>query len=69
MIHREQPVLWGAEVFSGQGPREVRTSLQLSDRPLVDHVMFETGDFHALHQICFAIHLRVVTPPPQVKQC
>ncbi|XP_069383880.1 protein zwilch homolog isoform X1 [Paralichthys olivaceus] len=40
--HREQPVLWGAEVFSGHGPREVRTSLQLSDRPLVDHVMLET---------------------------
>ncbi|XP_034443887.1 protein zwilch homolog [Hippoglossus hippoglossus] len=39
---KEQPVLWGAEVFSGQGPREVRTSLQLSDRPLVDHVMLET---------------------------
>nr|XP_019934447.1 PREDICTED: protein zwilch homolog [Paralichthys olivaceus] len=39
---KEQPVLWGAEVFSGHGPREVRTSLQLSDRPLVDHVMLET---------------------------
>ncbi|KAF0041055.1 hypothetical protein F2P81_006953 [Scophthalmus maximus] len=38
----EQPVLWGAEVSSGHGPREVRTSLQLSDRPMVDHVIFET---------------------------
>lgn len=37
---------------SGHGPREVRTSLQLSDRPLVDHVVFETGDLHALPQIC-----------------
>ncbi|XP_060933208.1 protein zwilch homolog [Limanda limanda] len=39
---KEQPVMWGVEVFSGQGPCEVRTSLQLSDRPLVDHVMLET---------------------------
>ncbi|KAI3371277.1 hypothetical protein L3Q82_023893 [Scortum barcoo] len=39
---KEQPVVWGAEVSSGHGPREVRTSLQLSDRPLVDHVIFET---------------------------
>ncbi|XP_068579300.1 protein zwilch homolog [Cebidichthys violaceus] len=39
---KEQPVLWGAEVSSGHGSREVRTSVQLSDRPLVDHVIFET---------------------------
>ncbi|XP_059191479.1 protein zwilch homolog [Centropristis striata] len=39
---KEQPVMWGAEVSSGHGPREVRTSVQLSDRPLVDHVIFET---------------------------
>ncbi|CAK6961424.1 protein zwilch homolog [Scomber scombrus] len=39
---KEQPVLWGVEVSSGHGPREVRTALQLSDRPLVDHVIFET---------------------------
>uniref|UniRef100_A0A3P8U2J0 Protein zwilch n=1 Tax=Amphiprion percula TaxID=161767 RepID=A0A3P8U2J0_AMPPE len=39
---REHPVLWGVEVSSGNGPREVRTALQLSDRPLVDHVIFET---------------------------
>ncbi|XP_018536789.1 protein zwilch homolog [Lates calcarifer] len=39
---KEHPVLWGAELCSGHGPREVRTSLQLSDRPLVDHVIFET---------------------------
>uniref|UniRef100_A0A7N6BXW0 Protein zwilch n=1 Tax=Anabas testudineus TaxID=64144 RepID=A0A7N6BXW0_ANATE len=39
---KEHPVVWGAEVSSGHGPREVRTTLQLSDRPLVDHVIFET---------------------------
>ncbi|XP_047452806.1 protein zwilch homolog [Mugil cephalus] len=39
---KEHPVMWGVEVSSGHGPREVRTSLQLSDRPLVDHVIFET---------------------------
>lgn len=39
---KEHPVLWGVEVSSGNGPREVRTVLQLSDRPLVDHVIFET---------------------------
>ncbi|XP_056272145.1 protein zwilch homolog [Pseudoliparis swirei] len=39
---QEQPVLWGAEVSSGHGSCEVRTSVQLSDRPLVDHVIFET---------------------------
>ncbi|XP_038124852.1 protein zwilch homolog [Cyprinodon tularosa] len=38
---KEQPVVWGVEISSGQGPREVRTSLQLSDKPLVDHVIFE----------------------------
>ncbi|XP_068595781.1 protein zwilch homolog [Brachionichthys hirsutus] len=39
---KEQPMEWGVEASSGHGPREVRTSLQLSDRPLVDHVSFET---------------------------
>ncbi|XP_051239409.1 protein zwilch homolog [Dicentrarchus labrax] len=39
---KEHPAVWGVEVSSGHGPREVRTSLQLSDRPLVDHVIFET---------------------------
>ncbi|KAF7664530.1 hypothetical protein LDENG_00174570 [Lucifuga dentata] len=38
----EHPLEWGVEVSSGQGPREVRTSLQLSDRPLIDHLIFET---------------------------
>uniref|UniRef100_A0A3B4A4M2 Protein zwilch n=1 Tax=Periophthalmus magnuspinnatus TaxID=409849 RepID=A0A3B4A4M2_9GOBI len=38
----EHPVLWGVEVCSGHGPREVRTLLQLSDQPLVDHVVFDT---------------------------
>uniref|UniRef100_A0A3Q0R721 Protein zwilch n=1 Tax=Amphilophus citrinellus TaxID=61819 RepID=A0A3Q0R721_AMPCI len=39
---KEHPVVWGVELSSGHGSREVRTSLQLSDRPLVDHVIFET---------------------------
>ncbi|XP_042352456.1 protein zwilch homolog [Plectropomus leopardus] len=39
---KEHPVVWGAEMSSGHGPREVRTSVQLSDRPLVDHVIFDT---------------------------
>uniref|UniRef100_A0A3P9IKP5 Protein zwilch n=1 Tax=Oryzias latipes TaxID=8090 RepID=A0A3P9IKP5_ORYLA len=39
---KEHPVKWGVEVTSGHTPWEVRTSLQLSDRPLVDHVVFET---------------------------
>ncbi|XP_073328427.1 protein zwilch homolog isoform X2 [Pagrus major] len=39
---KEHPVVWGVEVSSGHGAREVRTSLQLSDRPLVDHVIFDT---------------------------
>uniref|UniRef100_A0A7N8WKS9 Protein zwilch n=1 Tax=Mastacembelus armatus TaxID=205130 RepID=A0A7N8WKS9_9TELE len=39
---KEHPAVWEVEVSSGHGPREVRTSLQLSDRPLVDHVIFET---------------------------
>ncbi|XP_056138246.1 protein zwilch homolog [Lampris incognitus] len=38
----EQPMLWGVEVSSGHGYREGRTLLQLSDRPLVDHITFET---------------------------
>uniref|UniRef100_A0A672FBF9 Protein zwilch n=1 Tax=Salarias fasciatus TaxID=181472 RepID=A0A672FBF9_SALFA len=39
---KEHPVMWGVEVSSGHGPREVRTCFQLSDRPLVDHVIFDT---------------------------
>ncbi|XP_037308535.2 protein zwilch homolog [Pungitius pungitius] len=41
---KEQPVLWGAEVSSGHGSRDVRTSITLSDRPLVDHVIFESDE-------------------------
>ncbi|CAG5957954.1 unnamed protein product [Menidia menidia] len=40
---KEHPVLWRVELTSGHGPREVQTSLQLSDRPLVDHVILETN--------------------------
>lgn len=43
IFHREHPVMWGVEVSSGHGPREVRTCLQFSDQPLVDHVVFKTG--------------------------
>ncbi|XP_077566806.1 protein zwilch homolog [Stigmatopora nigra] len=40
---KEYPAVWGVEVSSGQGPHRVRTSLQVSDRPLIDHVTFEAG--------------------------
>lgn len=43
-IHREQPSSWGVEISSGQGPREVKTSWHLSDKPLVDHISFDSGD-------------------------
>lgn len=43
-IQKEHPVMWSVELSSGHGSREVRTLLQLSDRPLVDHVIFETDD-------------------------
>lgn len=56
VFYREQPVLWGVEVSSGHGPREVRTALQLSDRPLVDHVLFETGDLYAPHHTQYTSH-------------
>ncbi|XP_077423913.1 protein zwilch homolog [Vanacampus margaritifer] len=39
----EHPAVWGAEVSSGQGPHKVKTSFQVSDRPLVDHIVFEAG--------------------------
>ncbi|XP_076122576.1 protein zwilch homolog isoform X2 [Alosa pseudoharengus] len=42
---KEEPIVWGVEVFSGQGSREVRTSFHLSDQPLVDHVTF-SSDFN-----------------------
>lgn len=45
VFNREQPVMWGVEVSSGHGPREVRTCLQFSDQPLVDHVFFKIGVF------------------------
>uniref|UniRef100_H3CSN0 Protein zwilch n=2 Tax=Tetraodon nigroviridis TaxID=99883 RepID=H3CSN0_TETNG len=38
---KEHPVMWGVEVSSGHGPREVRTCLHFSDRPLVDHVFLD----------------------------
>ncbi|KAL7871242.1 hypothetical protein SRHO_G00087390 [Serrasalmus rhombeus] len=41
--HTEQPTSWAVEVSSGQGSREVKTSWHLSDKPLVDHVPFDSG--------------------------
>uniref|UniRef100_A0A8B9LBY8 Protein zwilch n=1 Tax=Astyanax mexicanus TaxID=7994 RepID=A0A8B9LBY8_ASTMX len=38
----EQPMSWGVEVSSGQGSREVKTSFHLSDKPLVDHITFDS---------------------------
>nr|XP_061813271.1 protein zwilch homolog [Nerophis lumbriciformis] len=38
---KEYPAVWRAEVSSGQEPHKVKTSLQVSDRPVIDHVMFE----------------------------
>uniref|UniRef100_A0A3B4DZ76 Protein zwilch n=1 Tax=Pygocentrus nattereri TaxID=42514 RepID=A0A3B4DZ76_PYGNA len=40
--HTEQPTSWAVEVSSGQGSREVKTSWHLSDKPLVDHVPFDS---------------------------
>ncbi|XP_077049425.1 protein zwilch homolog isoform X2 [Siphateles boraxobius] len=38
---KEQPFSWGMEVSSGQGSKEVKTALYLSDKPLVDHISFD----------------------------
>ncbi|XP_061677581.1 protein zwilch homolog [Syngnathoides biaculeatus] len=38
---KEYPAVWEVEVSSGQGPHKVMTSLKVSDRPLVDHVISE----------------------------
>lgn len=54
--------MWGVEVSSGHGPREVRTCLQLSDRPLVDHIILETGDLYAPLQIIHVIQFKVSHP-------
>jgi len=32
------------EVSSGQGSKEVKTALYLSDKPLVDHICFDLGE-------------------------
>ncbi|XP_051918229.1 protein zwilch homolog isoform X2 [Hippocampus zosterae] len=50
----EHPVVWGVEVSSGQGPHMVKTSLQVSDRPLVDHVNFETVGDDSTEPVCFS---------------
>ncbi|KAG7264424.1 hypothetical protein CRUP_022491 [Coryphaenoides rupestris] len=47
LYQREHPVVWGAELSSGHGAREVKTTMQLSDKPLVDHVVFNTDDANA----------------------
>ncbi|XP_043072610.1 protein zwilch homolog [Puntigrus tetrazona] len=38
---KEQPFSWAMEVSSGQGPKEVKTALYLSEKPLVDHTSFD----------------------------
>uniref|UniRef100_A0A8C1DLN5 Protein zwilch n=1 Tax=Cyprinus carpio carpio TaxID=630221 RepID=A0A8C1DLN5_CYPCA len=38
---KEQPFSWAMEVSSGQGSKEVKTALYLSDKPLVDHISFD----------------------------
>ncbi|KAL0968879.1 hypothetical protein UPYG_G00273080 [Umbra pygmaea] len=40
---KEPAVSWGVEVSSGHSPKEVKTSWQLSDKPLVDHITFDTA--------------------------
>ncbi|XP_064846273.1 protein zwilch homolog isoform X2 [Oncorhynchus masou masou] len=41
---KDQAVSWGVEVSSGNGPREVKTSWLLSDKPPVEHIIFETDE-------------------------
>uniref|UniRef100_A0A4W5LKS7 Protein zwilch n=1 Tax=Hucho hucho TaxID=62062 RepID=A0A4W5LKS7_9TELE len=56
----EQAVSWGVEVSSGNGPREVKTSWLLSDKPLVEHIIFETGEILFSPQIlCYNINYPV----------
>ncbi|KAM8972327.1 protein zwilch homolog [Pelodytes ibericus] len=38
------PQIWRVEILSGHGPKEVKTSWQLSSRPPVDHVYFDIPD-------------------------
>ncbi|XP_073706281.1 protein zwilch homolog [Garra rufa] len=38
---KEQPFSWAMEVSSGQGSKEVKTALYLSDKSLVDHISFD----------------------------
>ncbi|XP_052337055.1 protein zwilch homolog isoform X2 [Oncorhynchus keta] len=44
LLTQEQAVSWGVEVSSGNCPREVKTSWLLSDKPLVEHIIFETDE-------------------------
>ncbi|KAJ8002452.1 hypothetical protein DPEC_G00159070 [Dallia pectoralis] len=42
-FYQKEPAMsWGVMLSSGHGPKEVRTSWYLSDKPLVDHVIFDT---------------------------
>uniref|UniRef100_A0A8C2DAZ8 Protein zwilch n=1 Tax=Cyprinus carpio TaxID=7962 RepID=A0A8C2DAZ8_CYPCA len=50
---KEQPFSWAMEVSSGQGSKEVKTALYLSDRPLVDHVRFDLGEVTGVFFFCF----------------
>ncbi|CAL8356337.1 unnamed protein product [Lota lota] len=42
LYQKEHPVVWGVEVSSGHSPREVKTTLQLSEKPPVEHIVFDT---------------------------
>lgn len=59
--YSEHPVVWGVEVSSGQGPHKVRTFLQVSARPLVDHIIFETGEFGPLQHIQLKMSANAIT--------
>lgn len=44
VCNSEPPAMWSVEVSSGQGSREVKTILHLSDQPPVEHIVFDTGN-------------------------
>ncbi|KPP67266.1 protein zwilch-like, partial [Scleropages formosus] len=45
LCQRENLLTWGVEVSSGQGSREVKTSLQLTDRSPVEHLPSDITEF------------------------
>lgn len=54
---REQPFSWAVEVSSGQGSKEVKTSLYLSDKPLVDHIHLDLGKACSCFCCCCFCHV------------